>query len=169
MTSWATEKAAIENMIDNFGTGLFACVMDSYDYSKALSEVLPSIAAKKIGKGGYMVLRPDSGDPTEQVLMALRAAERVFGSTTNKAGFKTLNGCGVIQGDGIDLKVLKAIAVAIEAAGYSAENVSYGMGGGLLQKVRRVPIPKGLTRGTLSHLSSCFIQRLNHTLCFWFY
>ena len=34
MTAWHTEKAAIENMIDHFGDGLFACVMDSYDYTK---------------------------------------------------------------------------------------------------------------------------------------
>lgn len=68
MTSWATERAAIENMIENFGTGAFACVMDSYDYGKALSDVIPSIYEKKIGKGGYMVLRPDSGDPPEVVL-----------------------------------------------------------------------------------------------------
>lgn len=36
---------------------------------QALDEVLPCIASKKVGKGGYMVLRPDSGDPTEAVLM----------------------------------------------------------------------------------------------------
>ncbi len=45
------------------------CVMDSYDYAKALGEVLPLVAAKQIGKGGYMILRPDSGDPNEAVLM----------------------------------------------------------------------------------------------------
>ena len=39
MTAWPTEQAAIENMIEHFGSGLFACVMDSYDYAKALSEV----------------------------------------------------------------------------------------------------------------------------------
>ena len=39
MTAWPTEQAAIENMIEHFGGGLFACVMDSYDYAKALSEV----------------------------------------------------------------------------------------------------------------------------------
>jgi hypothetical protein len=39
MTSWPSEQAAIENMIEHFGTGIFACVMDSYDYAKALSEV----------------------------------------------------------------------------------------------------------------------------------
>ena len=32
MTAWRTEREALENMIDRFGTGVFACVMDSYDY-----------------------------------------------------------------------------------------------------------------------------------------
>ena len=31
----------------------------------------------QVGAGGFMVLRPDSGDPVEAVLMALRAAEKV--------------------------------------------------------------------------------------------
>lgn len=31
MTAWPSEKAAIEHMIENFGTGIYACVMDSYD------------------------------------------------------------------------------------------------------------------------------------------
>jgi hypothetical protein len=39
MTSWPDERAAIENMIEHFGTGVFACVMDSYDYAAALAEV----------------------------------------------------------------------------------------------------------------------------------
>lgn len=68
-------------------------------------------------------------------LQALVAADRVFGSTINKRGYKVIQGCGVIQGDGIDIEVMKKVAGAIEAAGYSAENVTYGMGGGLLQKV----------------------------------
>ncbi len=70
------------------------------------------------------------------LFQALVAADRVFGSDTNKRGYKVVRGCGVIQGDGIDLAVLSQIAGAVEAAGFSAENVAYGMGGGLLQKVR---------------------------------
>ncbi len=31
--------------------GIFACVMDSYDYAKSLAEVLPAIAAKKVRRG----------------------------------------------------------------------------------------------------------------------
>ena len=37
MTAWPSERAAIENMIAHFGSGLFACVMDSYDYSKVMT------------------------------------------------------------------------------------------------------------------------------------
>ena len=78
---------------------------------------------------------PSPPCPLANPPQALVAADRVFGSTVNRAGYKTISGCGVIQGDGIDVTVLKRIAGAIEAAGFSAENVAYGMGGGLLQKV----------------------------------
>ena len=120
MTAWATERAALEHMIENFGSGVFACVMDrsvvpivcgpqllttlarslacSYDYEHALSEILPTVAAKKIAKGGFMVLRPDSGDPVQTVVLGLRAAEKVFGCDINSKGFKVPRGCSVIQG-----------------------------------------------------------------------
>jgi hypothetical protein len=52
MTAWHDEAAAITNMIENFGSGVFACVMDSYDYAAALEEVLPAVASKKVGAGG---------------------------------------------------------------------------------------------------------------------
>ena len=55
---------------------------------QALSVVLPSVAEAKTGAGGFMVLRPDSGDPVEAVLMALEAAEKVFGADVNAKGFK---------------------------------------------------------------------------------
>jgi nicotinamide phosphoribosyltransferase len=65
-------QEAILKLIDRFGEGVFACVMDSYDYVRALQEVLPSIADAKLAKGGVMILRPDSGDSVETVLQALR-------------------------------------------------------------------------------------------------
>lgn len=43
MTAWPTEAGAVLNMIDNFGTGAFATVMDSYDYTAALNQVLPGM------------------------------------------------------------------------------------------------------------------------------
>jgi nicotinamide phosphoribosyltransferase len=41
----------------------------------------------------------------------------------------------VIQGDGINIHVIAAICKAVIADGFSVENVAFGMGGGLLQKV----------------------------------
>jgi len=137
MTSWRSEKAAIENMIDRFGDHVFSCVMDTYDYTNALDKVIPSVYAKKLAKGGFMVLRPDSGDPIEVVLQGLRAAEKTAGSSTNTKGFKVIKGFSVLQGDGINLKALKEILKKVQEAGYSAENVTFGMGAGLLQKVNR--------------------------------
>lgn len=49
-----------------------ACVMDSYDYTNALESVLPSVASLKTEKGGFLVLRPDSGDPVKVVVQALK-------------------------------------------------------------------------------------------------
>ena len=83
-------------------------------------------------------------------VQALIAAEKVFGSTLNSKGFKVINGCGVIQGDGIGAVVLSKISNAIIAAKFSPENVAYGMGAGLLQK---------LNRDTLA-----FATKLNHVV-----
>lgn len=88
---------------------------------QALAEVLPSVAAKKVAKGGFMILRPDSGDPLEAVLAALQAAERVFGADVNKKGYKVPKGCGVIQGDGIGYDSLSKIIDGVIDAGFSLE------------------------------------------------
>ena len=57
------ERQAISNMIQHFGSGVFATVMDSYNYQRALDEVLPAVKAELAGQGGFWVLRPDSGAP----------------------------------------------------------------------------------------------------------
>jgi len=54
-----------------------------------------------------------------------------------KKGFKVLKGAGVIQGDGINYDVVVKILDTVQKEGYSAVNVAFGMGGGLLQKVDR--------------------------------
>jgi nicotinamide phosphoribosyltransferase len=43
----------------------------------------------------------------------------------------------VLQGDGINVVTIGKILDAAVAAGFSAENVAFGMGGGLLQRVNR--------------------------------
>jgi nicotinamide phosphoribosyltransferase len=63
--------------------------------------------------------------------------DATFGSDTNSKGFRVLRHSAVIQGDGINLATLSAILDAVLAAGYAADNVAFGMGGGLLQRVNR--------------------------------
>jgi nicotinamide phosphoribosyltransferase len=70
-------------------------------------------------------------------VQALRALDKVFGSSTNAKGFKVIKGAGVIQGDGINVATIGKILQAVVGEGFSAENVAFGMGGGLLQRVNR--------------------------------
>lgn len=141
ITSWtrAREINAYENMIDKFaGPGkTFACVSDSYDIFEAI-RMWGSLKEKLIMKGGRLVIRPDSGVPAKIVLQCLQLMEKVFGMTVNEKGYKVLpDYVRLIQGDGIDRVSVEEILKTITDAGYSAENVFFGMGGAMLQKVDR--------------------------------
>ncbi|KAJ2807612.1 hypothetical protein H4R20_001221 [Coemansia guatemalensis] len=137
MMAHQDERQAVLAMIEAYGDGAFACVMDTYDYARALEQVLPAVAERKLQRGGVLIIRPDSGDPVEAVLQGLHAAERVFGSTTNSKGFRVITGASVIQGDGVTLESLRRILAAVVRDGFSAQCVAFGMGGALLQKVNR--------------------------------
>ena len=61
-----------------------------------------------------------------------------FGTSTNKCGYTLLNPCvRIIQGDGMDLEQIGTVLAALADAKFSTDNVAFGMGGGLLQKVDR--------------------------------
>jgi nicotinic acid phosphoribosyltransferase len=137
MTSWETEVQAVINMAEKYGEGLFATVADSYDYEAFLEQVLPVVAPIVKEKGGTHVVRPDSGDPVECVLKGLRACAKHYGYTMNSKGFKVLNNSAVIQGDGINYNTVEDILEAALDEGFSAQNIAFGMGAGLLQKVNR--------------------------------
>jgi nicotinamide phosphoribosyltransferase len=137
MTSWDTELGAVLNMVENYGHGLFATVADSYDYDNFLNTVLPKVAHLVKAKGGTHVIRPDSGEPVSCVLRGLEACAKYYGYTVNSKGFKVLNNSAVIQGDGIDFDNVRSILEATLEAGFSAQNVAFGMGSGLLHKLNR--------------------------------
>jgi len=137
MTSHERELDGVRFIVGKFAHGVFATVADSYDYTRFLNEILPQIAQDVKSAGGFHVVRPDSGDPTACVLEGLRALENAYGTTTNAKGYRVINGAGIIQGDGIDRHNVRTILKAVMDAGYSAENVAFGMGAGLLQKVNR--------------------------------
>lgn len=137
MLSHKDELSAINRIMQEHGERSYGIVMDTYDYAYALKKILPVVREEKIRMGGLMVIQPDSGDPIESVLMGLGALEKVFGVQINALGYKVLNRCSVIQGDGIDYETIRSILEAVLAAGFSAQNVVFGMGSGLLQRVNR--------------------------------
>jgi nicotinamide phosphoribosyltransferase len=143
ITSWGRENEvdAYENMIDKFaGPGkIYACVSDSYNLWDAISNLWgKKLRDKVISSGGTLVVRPDSGKPVEVVVKALKLLDEAFGSTVNLKGFRVLHpSVRLIQGDGINEESLPEILQSVMKAGFSIDNLAFGMGGGLLQAWNR--------------------------------
>ena len=143
ITGWGREREAdaYANMIGQFGRPgkLVAVVSDSYDVFNAVTELWgKTLKDQVLRSGATLVVRPDSGNPCEVVIEVARRLAEAFGAETNRRGYTVLNPCvRIIQGDGMDLTQIEAVLAAMEKAKLSAENVAFGMGGGLLQKVDR--------------------------------
>lgn len=143
ITSWGREGEveAYRNMLNQFGgTGkVVAVVSDSYDLWNAIDQLWGDVLKQQVAStGGVLVIRPDSGDPVKVVREALIRLANRFGYRINSKGYKVLpDYVRLIQGDGINPVSLQKILDAIMQAGFSAENLAFGMGGGLLQQVDR--------------------------------
>jgi nicotinamide phosphoribosyltransferase len=142
ITSWGEkgEVDAMRNMIKQYGDGsLYACVSDSFDIYRACDHHWGlQLHDEVLGANATLVVRPDSGDPKKVVPEVLNILWNRFGGTTNAKNYKVLNPkVRVIQGDGIDVNTLDDILWHVKAAGFSADNIAFGSGGGLLQKMNR--------------------------------
>jgi nicotinamide phosphoribosyltransferase len=141
ITAWGEdhEVDAMRNMLIRYPRGTVACVSDSYDISRACREYWGEALKPLIEtRGGTLVVRPDSGEPCESVLSVLRILGEKLGYRRNDKGFKALpDWVRVIQGDGITDESLADILQEMKKYEWSADNISFGSGGGLLQKLDR--------------------------------
>lgn len=141
ITSWGRENEvkAYANMLEAFPTGMVAVVSDSYDVHRACREMWgEQLKEKVLAREGTLIVRPDSGVPTWIVPDILNALGEPFGATLNAKGYLVLNPkVRVIQGDGIDYDMVRDVLLATKKEKWSADNISFGSGGGLLQKVNR--------------------------------
>jgi nicotinamide phosphoribosyltransferase len=142
ITAWGreAETEAYRNMLRAYGKegALLAVVSDSYDIYDACSNKWgEELRQEVIDSGAVVVVRPDSGHPPTVVLKCLELLSEKFGYAETEKGYKLLNYVRVIQGDGIDLEMLEEILEKITEAGFCADNLAFGCGGGLLQKVDR--------------------------------
>lgn len=142
ITSWGrdNEVEAYRNMLKQFAKpgSVVAIVSDSYDIYKACRSLWGGeLRQEVINSGATVVIRPDSGDPATVVYKCIDILSQQFGFYINSKGYKVLNNVRVLQGDGINYYSIKQILSTITEAGFSTDNVSFGMGGALLQKVDR--------------------------------
>jgi len=142
ITSWGREHEvdAYRNMLARFARpgSLVAVVSDSYDIYRAIREHWgTTLREDVIRSGATLVIRPDSGEPVEVVHRCLDLLDEAFGSTRNGKGYKVLNHVRLMQGDGVNPQSIQAILSDITQAGYAADNIAFGMGGALLQRLDR--------------------------------
>lgn len=143
VTSWGRdgEQDAYENAIDAYSKPgkIFSIVPDSYDMERAVRDMLGTALKDKIETlGGRCVIRPDSGEPIRNILWILRTLEEKFGVRVNAKSFKVLpDYLRILQGDGVNEAAIIRIFEAVMIAGYSVENLVFGMGSELLQIVNR--------------------------------
>ena len=141
ITSWGREHEidAFENMLDQYPEGLVACVSDSFNIYEACSNLWgDKLREKVLARDGTLIVRPDSGDPPAVVGDILDILGKQFGYTVNEKGYKVLPPqVRVIQGDGIDYTMTRAILTTMKLKNWSTDNIAFGMGGALLQKLDR--------------------------------
>lgn len=144
ITSWKRENelAAYSNMVDQYAKkdAIFAVVSDSYDIYNAVENMWSKggLFDRVKAAGARVVIRPDSGDATQVPITLVKLIAELEGYTINSKGYKVLpDHIRVIQGDGITLETIPVILKNLKDAGFSAENLNFGMGGGLLQMVNR--------------------------------
>ncbi|MFZ5830074.1 MAG: nicotinate phosphoribosyltransferase [Planctomycetota bacterium] len=141
ITAWGREHEAdaMENMLVQFPAGLVACVSDSFNIYEACRDIWGGRLRDKVcARQGTLVIRPDSGDPPRVICEILPILFDCFGGQKNDKGFKVLDPhVRIIQGDGIDFDMLDRILYAMKRDGWSADNIAFGSGGGLLQRLNR--------------------------------
>lgn len=132
------EEQIFSDLLDKYPAGILSVVIDSYDYKRFVNEYALKYKDKILAREGKVVFRPDSGDPNSVTLDVLNGLNKVFGSTKNAKGYLELNPkVGMLWGDGIDYQGIRSILFTMRNNGYSANNIVFGMGGHLLQRVWR--------------------------------
>lgn len=138
------EPEIVGRLLDRFPQGILSVVADSYDIYAFVDMLGTTFRERILARDGVFVVRPDSPTPRHptpdaQVAALVEQLYSHFGGTVNDAGFKVLDPhVRVLWGDGLDEHKIEKVLGRLCVSGYAAENVAtFGMGGGLLQKLDR--------------------------------
>lgn len=137
------EMDIVESLLQEYPAGILSVVADSYNIYEFVRFIGSRLKREIMERDGVFVVRPDSttldhptpGGLTRAILESLWMD---FGGSTNEKGFKVLDPhVRVLWGDGIDAGGIERIINDALLGGFSPENLVFGMGGGLLQKMNR--------------------------------
>ena len=139
------EMSQILNVIDKAKDGVLSMVIDSYNYRNFLteagrsgSELNDAILSFLDVEGNKVVFRPDSGEPVSTTIDCLNLLSDGFGCHLTDNGYKVFDmNIGLLWGDGLNYQKIRDILFAMKSNGWAAENIIFGMGGGLHTAVNR--------------------------------
>jgi len=144
MTTWGRndEAEGCRHMLEQFPSGAVSVVSDSYDVYACCRDIwggeLKEAVIERGKRGAVLVIRPDSGEPKDVLEKVLGILESKFPVEKNTKNYKMLPPyLRLIQGDGISYESLEDILKTLKSAGWSTDNLVFGSGGALLQKLDR--------------------------------
>ena len=124
---------------------------DSYDYWNVINNIIPSLKKEILEHDGCFLVRGDSGDCVEVVTKTVFKLWEIFGGTINSKGYKVLNPhVKAIYGDSITVQRAEKIYQILEENGFSAQNVSLGVGSFSFHCIEEDGILSPFTRDTFS-------------------
>jgi nicotinamide phosphoribosyltransferase len=146
------EMATFERLITQiYPSGIVSIVSDTWDFWLVITEFLPLLKEKILGRDGKVVIRPDSGDPIKIIVGdpdapvgsaiykgAIECMWEIFGGTITPQGYKLLDGhIGLIYGDSITPERQLAILEGLAQKGFASYNVVLGIGSYTYEYVTR--------------------------------
>lgn len=131
-----------------YPSGIVSIVSDTWDLWKVLTEYIPQLKDQVLARNGKIVIRPDSGDPVEiicghphRLAAAMKWADNVpidvspedYGAMKLLAKAMgvtngVINKAGLIYGDSITPDRCDEILRGITEAGFSTQNMVFGVG-----------------------------------------
>lgn len=152
-----SEIETFRRLLKTYPSGVVSIVSDTWDFwnviTNTASELKAEIEARTPDQFGLAktVFRPDSGDPvliicgdpdaevgTPQYDGAVVCLAKIFGTTTNAKGYKTLNSkVGLIYGDSITPARAEEILSRLKAKGFASDNIVFGIGSYTFQYTTR--------------------------------
>ena len=139
MCSWSElrEEESFGKILEETPDGsVLSVVSDAWDIYRACS-YWNKLADRVKEKNVSLVIRPDSGEPTEVIPKMISILEKGFPRHKNDKGLWVFDNLKLLWGDGIDESNYLEVLTIMPRLGYGVENLIVGSGGGLMQKVNR--------------------------------